>query len=111
MKPLKYKDYLGSIDVDEESGVFYGSVLFINDTVTFEGKSYKELLQAFSEAVDDYIDTCRLIGKEPDKRFTGSLNVRIKPHVHRSLALKAANQGVSINRLISESLEEQFADD
>lgn len=110
MKPLQYKDYLGSIEVDQESGVFHGKVLFINDTITFEGRSYDELVKAFSEAVDDYLETCKQIGKEPDKRFTGSLNVRIKPQVHRNLAMKAANEGVSINHLIAESLEENFAD-
>ncbi|MCV9386900.1 type II toxin-antitoxin system HicB family antitoxin [Reichenbachiella ulvae] len=108
MKPLQYRDYLGSIDVDQESGVFFGKVLFINDTVTFEGASYAELVQAFEDSVEDYLETCKLIGKEPDKRFTGSLNVRIKPQVHRNLALKAANKGVSINSLIADSLEEKF---
>ncbi len=108
MNPLQYKDYLGSIEVDQESGVFYGKVLFINDTVTFEGKSYDELIKAFSEAVDDYIETCKEIGKESDKRFTGSLNVRIKPQTHRNLAIKAASEGVSINHLISKKLEDSF---
>jgi len=110
MKPLQYKDYLGSIDLDQESGVFYGKILFINDTITFEGKDFNELVSAFEEAVDDYIDTCKAIGKEPDKRFTGTLNVRIKPQVHRNLALKAAHEGVSINHLIAESLEEKFTE-
>ena len=110
MRPLQYKDYLGSIEVDQENGVFFGKVLFINDTITFEGKSYDELIQAFEESVDDYLETCKALGKEPDKRFTGSLNVRIKPNVHRALAVRAANKGVSINHLIAENLEKSFSD-
>jgi predicted HicB family RNase H-like nuclease len=38
------------------------------------------------------------------KRFSGEFRVRIPPEVHRSLALQAAEQGVSLNRLASAKL-------
>jgi predicted HicB family RNase H-like nuclease len=38
------------------------------------------------------------------KRYSGAFRVRIPPQVHRSLALQAAEQGVSLNRLASAKL-------
>jgi len=39
-----------------------------------------------------------------EKHFSGEFRVRIPPEVHRSLALQAAEQGVSLNRLASAKL-------
>lgn len=38
------------------------------------------------------------------RRFSGRFVVRVPPEVHRSLAIKAAESGVSLNRLISSKL-------
>ena len=39
-----------------------------------------------------------------EKRYSGEFRVRIPPQVHRSLALEAAEQGISLNRLASAKL-------
>lgn len=39
-----------------------------------------------------------------EKHYSGEFRVRIPPQVHRSLALEAAEQGVSLNRLASAKL-------
>lgn len=39
-----------------------------------------------------------------EKRYSGEFRVRIPPHVHRALALEAAEQGISLNRLASAKL-------
>jgi predicted HicB family RNase H-like nuclease len=39
-----------------------------------------------------------------EKHYSGEFRVRIPPAVHRSLALQAAEQGVSLNRLASAKL-------
>ncbi len=50
------------------------------------------------------------ISKEPipeplsEKNFSGKFMVRVPPTVHRALAIQAAEQGVSINRLVSAKL-------
>lgn len=38
------------------------------------------------------------------KHYSGEFRVRIPPQVHRALALEAAEQGVSLNRLASAKL-------
>jgi predicted HicB family RNase H-like nuclease len=39
-----------------------------------------------------------------EKKYSGEFRVRIPPQVHRSLAMDAAEQGVSLNRLASAKL-------
>ena len=39
-----------------------------------------------------------------EKHYSGEFRVRIPPQVHRSLAMQAAEQGVSLNRLASAKL-------
>jgi len=38
------------------------------------------------------------------KQYSGKFVVRIPPEVHRALAIKAAEEGISLNRLISAKL-------
>lgn len=39
-----------------------------------------------------------------DKTYSGKFMVRVPPDTHRALAIKAAEDGVSINRIVSEKL-------
>ena len=39
-----------------------------------------------------------------EKHFSGEFRVRIPPHLHRALAMQAAEQGVSLNRFASAKL-------
>jgi predicted HicB family RNase H-like nuclease len=39
-----------------------------------------------------------------DRRYSGEFRVRIPPSEHRMLAIQAAEQGVSLNRLVSSKL-------
>lgn len=39
-----------------------------------------------------------------EKHYSGQFRVRIPPQVHRALALEAADQGISLNRLASAKL-------
>jgi predicted HicB family RNase H-like nuclease len=61
--------------------------------------------QMVSEAVADMQSTGETV-PEPlaERRYSGEFRVRIPPGVHRALALQAAKQGVSLNRLASAKL-------
>lgn len=101
---LQYKEYYGSLSYSAEDEVFYGKLLGINDLVTFEGVSVKELKKAFKEAVDDYIETCKEIGKEPDKTYKGSFNIRIPSELHKDAAMFAAMNNISLNDFVKTSI-------
>ena len=50
---------------------------------------------------------CQDEGIEPDKSYTGVLNVRLTPAIHRQIAMLALQAGLSINAYIKEALEEK----
>jgi predicted HicB family RNase H-like nuclease len=107
MNTMTYKGYLGSVAYSEKDQVFFGKVEGINGLVNFEGESVKELTEAFHEAVDDYLTYCDEEGIEPDKSYTGILNVRLTPVIHRQIALLAKQAGLSLNGYIKQTLEEK----
>ncbi len=55
-------------------------------------------LQANSESVPEPLS---------EKTYSGNFQVRIPPELHRHLAIKAAEQGVSLNRYVSNKLAAQ----
>ena len=97
---LKFKDYSSSIRFSAEDEVFHGKVLGINDLVTFEGKSVAELKKAFKEAIEDYLETCKNLQKNPDKVYKGSFNVRVPVKLHRAAALVASQKSISLNDFV-----------
>ena len=60
---------------------------------------------AVADVVKDLRASCELV-PDPfaERRYSGQLRVRIPPLVHRQLALQAAEEGVSLNRLASAKL-------
>lgn len=107
MNTMTYKGYLGSVAYSEKDQVFFGKIEGINGLVNFEGESVKELTDAFHEAVDDYLAYCKEEGIEPDKSYTGILNVRLTPAIHRQIAMLAKQAGLTLNGYIKQTLEEK----
>ncbi|WP_434340201.1 type II toxin-antitoxin system HicB family antitoxin [Motilimonas cestriensis] len=98
-KALTYKTYCGSYEVDFDEGILFGKIECINDLVTFEAESVPELKVAFEEAVDDYLETCAQLNKDPDKPFKGSFNVRVGEGLHKRAYIESVKRGVSLNDL------------
>lgn len=71
---LEYKGYTGSIEYSVEDSCFYGEVLGIADLISYEGNTKERLESDFREAVDEYLITCKEVGKEPE-RAKGALMI------------------------------------
>ena len=107
MNTMTYKGYIGSVSFSEKDNVFFGKIEGINGLVNFEGESVKDLTEAFHEAVDDYLAYCEDEGIEPDKSYSGVLNVRLTPAIHRQIAILARQAGLTLNAYIKDALEEK----
>ena len=101
---LHHKGYHASIHFSAADEVFYGKLLGINDLVTFEGTNVRELKKEFRNAVEDYLETCRTLGKEPEKHYKGSFNVRIPAALHRQAALVASGRQMTLNELVKAAI-------
>lgn len=101
---FEYKNYIGTVEFSADDKVFYGKIHGINDLITFEGSSVSELEDSFKEAVDDYLNTCKQLGKNPEKTFKGSFNIRVSGELHRKAALLASKKGLNLNDVVREAL-------
>jgi len=101
---LQYQSYYASVHFSASDEVFYGRILGINDLVSFEGASVKELKTAFEEAVEDYLETCKEIGKEPEKTYKGTFNVRVPSTLHKQAAIFAAVNNITLNDFVKKAL-------
>jgi predicted HicB family RNase H-like nuclease len=102
---MTYKGYSTRIEYDDEDGIFTGRLAGIRDGVGFHADTVDALRAAFHEAVEDYIETCAKIGKDPQKAFSGQVMFRIDPEVHRKAALAAELSGKSLNQWAEEVLD------
>ncbi|MDJ0744522.1 MAG: type II toxin-antitoxin system HicB family antitoxin [Xenococcaceae cyanobacterium MO_167.B27] len=82
-----------------------GRVLNIKDVIVFDGISVEELEQSFHTVIEEYLEDCKAIGKQPEKPFSGRFNLRISPELHRKIALLATKQNVSLNTFVEQVLE------
>ncbi len=105
---ITYKDYIGSLHFNAEDEIFFGKIEGIEDLITFEGKSVKELKQSFQEAVDDYLDTCKRYDKKIEKSYKGNFNIRMHPDLHRMIKLAAVKMGLSLNQFIQKAVEDEL---
>ena len=103
---LSYKGYYGSVEFSDEDDVFFGRIIGINDRIIYEGDNVKALRHDFEEAVDEYLEICAQLNKEPEKSYKGILNVRIAPALHRQLALFSASNGKTLNAAVEEAIRE-----
>lgn len=65
----------------------------------------KGIRQVVTESVADMLSNSEDVPVPlAEKHYSGEFRVRIPPEVHRTLAMQAAEQGISLNRLASAKL-------
>lgn len=104
---IKYKNYIGHVEFDEEAEIFHGEVINIHDVVTFQGSTVKSLKKAFRDSVNDYLEFCKKRDEEPERPFSGKLNLRLDPELHRKAFVAAKTEGLSLNAWIAEAIKHE----
>ena len=102
---MEYKGYHAKIEYDADDEILVGKVFGICDTIIFDGETVKEIEAVFHQSIDEYIEHCAEVGKEPDKEFKGSFNIRIPSDMHKRLALLAEDGDQSINQIVINALD------
>lgn len=102
---MRYKQYWAQIRYSDEDECFWGKVEGLKSTsITFEGHTVKELKKDFKEAIDFYLENCRLANEKPEEQCKGSLNVRLGRELHTKAKIKAIEEHISINELIKNAV-------
>ncbi len=106
---MEYKGYIGRVEFDDEANIFYGEVVNLRDVITFAGESVAELRKAFEESIDDYLAFCAERNEPPGKPYSGTFTLRVTPELHRAVSVQARLANKSLNRYVSELLEQSIA--
>lgn len=94
------------MEFDADDLILVGRIASVNDVVSFHGDNAQQIVAAFHEAVDDYLETCASLGKAPEKPYSGKLMIRTAPSVHAQAAMAAAIEGVSLNQFAERALKD-----
>ena len=109
MSRKQSNNYLKVVEWSDEDGCYVGTApgLMIGGV---HGKSQEKVFQDLCKAVEDAILTMQQTGKPlppetANRNFSGKIALRIPPELHKKLAIKAGQNGESINKFIQEQLE------
>ena len=108
---LEYKGYHADIKFDADDEIFIGEVFGIADSLNFHGQSVSEIKEMFHQSIDNYLQLCKEIGKEPEKEFKGTFNVRISSENHKRAALAARKKNITLNQFVSNAIERELNKD
>ena len=102
------KHYTYRVSWSGEDGEFVATVVEFS-SLSWLHPDQGEALRGLVALVDEVVADLRA-ASEPvpdpiaDRHFSGKFNVRVPASLHRELVLAAAEEGVSLNRLVSDRL-------
>ncbi|ERG64443.1 hypothetical protein L332_08270 [Agrococcus pavilionensis RW1] len=94
----------------EEDGAFVATAAEF-PSLSWVADEAPEALRGLEALIESVVADLRERGEEVpvplvDRVYSGKLSVRISPSLHKKVAMRAAEERVSINRLISQALAE-----
>ena len=101
---MEYKGYYTKIEFVAETMTLRGKIEGISDYIDFESDDVFHIEEEFHAAVDEYLEFCKEVGKEPEKEYKGTFNIRISPELHKKVALCAFRDGCSLNAEIEKAI-------
>ncbi|MBU0479928.1 MAG: type II toxin-antitoxin system HicB family antitoxin [Proteobacteria bacterium] len=106
--PLKNDHYTYRVTWSEDDREYVGLCAEF-PSLSWLAATPESALRGIRNVVAQAIEDMEQNGEEipqpiANKNYSGKLMVRLPPEVHRSLAIQAAESGVSINRLVSSRL-------
>jgi len=108
--PLKNDRYTYRVTWSEDDNEYVGLCAEF-PSLSWLASTPEAALKGIRRIVEDVVKEMRENGEavpEPiaSRRYSGKFMVRVPPEVHRNLAIKAAEAGVSLNRLASSKLSQ-----
>lgn len=106
----KHEHYTYRVTWSKEDGEYVGlcaefpSLSWLDETMT---DALSGIVTLVNDVIADMLVNDESV-PEPlaEKQFSGKFQVRIPPHQHRMLAIRAAEEGISLNRYVSAKLAE-----
>jgi predicted HicB family RNase H-like nuclease len=108
--PLKNDRYTYRVTWSDDDNEYVGLCAEF-PSLSWLSSTPEAALKGIRKVVEDVVEDMRENGEEvpepiASRRYSGKFMVRVPPEVHRNLAIKAAEAGVSLNRLASSKLSQ-----
>jgi predicted HicB family RNase H-like nuclease len=107
-KQFETRDYVYSVVWSEEDEAYIGRVLEFPSLAAHgstQAKALSEIRSVVQHAFEDLQDSGEQVPEPLNRRrYSGKLNIRLPKYLHRQLAIEAAEEGISLNQLISTKL-------
>ena len=108
--PLKNDRYTYRVTWSEDDHEYVGLCAEF-PSLSWLASTPEAALKGIRKVVEDVVKDMRENAEEvpepiASRRYSGKFVVRVPPEVHRNLAIKAAEAGVSLNRLASSKLSQ-----
>ena len=104
---LEYKGYVGEVVYDDEAGGLHARVINSGSypIANAEAPDAEGIRREFRISIDEYLASCKELGIEAVRPFSGDLRLRLGSELHRRAKVAAMEAGVSLNAWIKQAVE------
>ncbi|MBI9084561.1 MAG: type II toxin-antitoxin system HicB family antitoxin [Desulfobacterales bacterium] len=103
---VTYKGYMAIIEPDLDDGILVGRAINTRDIIGFHGETIAEAVKSFHSVIDEYLEDCERLGKNPNKPYSGKFSLRLSPKLHSDIACAAGRAGKSLNQWVTDTLDD-----
>jgi predicted HicB family RNase H-like nuclease len=103
---LMLDGFIAELTIDSEAGLIHGEVVNTRAVLTFAAQDVAGLKPAFQDTLDDYKAWCKARGVQPERPYSGTISLRMRPELHRDVVAAAVKSSLSVNAFIISALEQ-----
>ena len=104
---LEYKGYIAEVVYDDEAEVLHARVINSGSypIANAEATDAEGIKREFRISIDEYLASCKELGIEPVRPFSGDLRLRLGSDLHQQATVAAMDAGVSLNAWIKQVVD------
>ena len=96
--------YKAIIKYDPVLDKFRGEFIGLNGGADFYATTIEDLKKEGRISLKVFLEMCEEEGINPVKEYSGKFNLRVPPKLHAEIAARAAAEGKSLNKCVTELL-------
>jgi predicted HicB family RNase H-like nuclease len=104
MNTMNIDGYKAIIKYDPVLDKFRGEFIGLNGGADFYATTIEELKKKGSISLKVFLEMCKEEGLNPNKEYSGTFNLRVPPELHAEIAARAAAEGKSLNKCVTDLL-------
>ncbi len=108
MNIMTVDGYHAKIEYDPDADEFRGSILGLNGSADFYGKSPRELRKEFKTSLKVFLEFSEEQGLPALKQYSGKFNLRLTEELHKQIAREADAKDKSLNQWVVDALEQSI---